>query len=165
VLASEHRLNILYTSEFSSTCTNNKLSGARPALPMGVAPEAMVGCLHPGIGSKAMHETIFAQVIFAVLISGSEDIFPLLMTSLLTKMACNRQFVEVTDLTRPAVGPSLHGFRNVRRYGAVIPFFTREQCGWRETAVVMCATRNARIPFLFFLTAELLRPFVLKKGP
>ena len=32
------------------------LSGARPALPMGVAPEAMFGCRQPSIGSNVYYE-------------------------------------------------------------------------------------------------------------
>ena len=34
------------------------LSGARPVLPMGVAPEALVGCMHRITGSKNFVELL-----------------------------------------------------------------------------------------------------------
>jgi hypothetical protein len=52
--------NILSSLLFNFFLLGLILSGARPALPMGVAPEAIRGCLHPFIDSNIS----FAQLFF-----------------------------------------------------------------------------------------------------
>ena len=46
------------------------LSGARPALPMGVAPEATVECLHLAVGSTfAIFDQLYIFIFRIILLS------------------------------------------------------------------------------------------------
>jgi hypothetical protein len=59
------------------------LSGARPALPMEVAPEAMMGCLQPIIGSK-----VIAFSCYALFIPFADNITTSLIYFFFTVTAC-----------------------------------------------------------------------------
>ena len=111
------------------------LSGARPVLPMGVAPEALVGCTHQITGSKNTYR---------VNTSFTFPNFYELLTSVMTIESWSRIF-DRSDLIGPIVGLSIPlfpprlprswwghcSYRSVRANGAVtaisaawLPFHT-----------------------------------------